>query len=234
LVLEREVVPPPSVLARWLEHDVAYVRLKTFSETSASEVEDALERFSRERRIDRLILDLRGNSGGLLDQAVRIADFWIRDGVIVSTTGRGQRHDVERAHPVGTQRDYPMVVLVDEETASASEVLAGALQDHERARIMGSRTYGKGSVQTIIELEDGSALRLTVARYRTPRGRALHGTGLTPDLPFSAEPLAGRDRALEAAVAHLSTLAHGSGGRDPSVERTGSFTEQKGRVIQNR
>jgi len=129
------------------------------------------------------VLDLRHNPGGLLDQAVKVADRFLDGGVIVTTKGRGGKHvEVEKAHPKGTEPRYPMVVLVDGGTASASEIVAGALQDSGRAVVIGTRTFGKGSVQTVIELEDGSGLKLTVARYYTPSGRSIQERGIEPDL----------------------------------------------------
>ena len=119
------------------------------------------------------MLDLRNNPGGLLDEAMFIADEFLRDGVIVSTRGRnGAAQDEARAHAAGTRPDFPIVCIVNEYTASAAEILAGALQDHHRALIVGTRTFGKGSVQTVIDLPDGGALKITIARYFTPSGAA--------------------------------------------------------------
>jgi carboxyl-terminal processing protease len=141
-----------------------------------------------------LVLDLRNNPGGLLEQAVRVSDRFLRSGVIVSTEGRGQRTpEVERAHEKDTEPGYPMVVLVNRGSASASEIVAGALQDNGRATVLGTQSFGKASVQTVIELEDGSALKLTVAKYYTPKHRAIHDVGIkpdvvVPDLPETAPP----------------------------------------------
>ncbi|HEX4456606.1 MAG TPA: S41 family peptidase, partial [Polyangia bacterium] len=130
-----------------------------------------------------LVLDLRNNPGGLLDQAVRIADEFIDQGLIVRTEGKGGRIiDEEKAHSRGTRLGFPMIILVNGGSASASEIVAGALQDHQRAAIMGTQTFGKGSVQTVIELDDGSALKLTIARYYTPSGRSIQEHGITPDI----------------------------------------------------
>src|SRR6185369_11691752 len=134
-------------------------------------------------RLQGLVLDLRNNPGGLLDQAVRIADAFIENGLIVRTEGRnGRILDEERAHQRGTRSDFPIICLVNGGSASAAEIVAGALQDHGRGLVMGTQTFGKGSVQTIIELEDGSALKLTIARYFTPSGRSIQEKGITPDL----------------------------------------------------
>ncbi|MFL5399910.1 MAG: S41 family peptidase, partial [Myxococcales bacterium] len=134
-------------------------------------------------RLDGLVLDLRHNPGGLLEQAVKVADRFLFDGVIVTTKGRGGRHaEVERAHAKDTEPNYPIMLLVDGGTASASEIVAGALQDHGRAVVIGTATFGKGSVQTVIELEDGSGVKLTIARYYTPSGRSIQEKGIVPDL----------------------------------------------------
>lgn len=214
MVMVRAPLPETSVSARFLEPGVAYLRIRQFSETTFEELRDALARLRGKGSIDRLVLDLRDNSGGLLEQAVRVADLWIASGTIVSTVGRSGQPDVERAHPVGTEPPYPMAVLVNEKTASSSEVVAGALQDHGRATVIGTHTFGKASVQTIIELEDGSALRLTVARYLTPKGRSLEGKGLGPDLSLAEAPISAHradDGALGVAVGHLT--GRGDGGR---------------------
>ena len=135
------------------------------------------------REIGGLVLDLRSNPGGLLDEAVRVADRFITEGLIVTTEGRRNRvMDVERARRAGTEPDYPVAVLVDGGSASASEILAGALQDHGRAAVVGSRTFGKGTVQQVLDLGDGSGLKLTVARYFTPLHRSIQDRGIVPDV----------------------------------------------------
>lgn len=211
-VLVRAPIPEPSVSARFVEKGVVHVRLRQFAEDTSEELREALTRLRSKAPIERLVLDLRDNSGGLLEQAVRVADLWIAEGTIVSTVGRSERPDVERAHPLGTEPPYPMVVLVNERSASASEVVAGALQDHGRAAVIGTHTFGKASVQTIIELEDGSALRLTVARYLTPKGRSLEGKGLVPDVSLAEAPLPANranDSVLAVAVGHLTGNVEG-------------------------
>jgi carboxyl-terminal processing protease len=166
----------------------AFVKIRTFAERTAHDVQKGLDQLKKEGPIAGLILDLRDNPGGLLDQAVRVADVWLANGVIVSTEGRHRPPDVEMAHPKATEADYPIVVLVNGGTASASEIVAGALQDHARGVILGTQTFGKGSVQTVIELEDQSALKLTIARYFTPKHRSIQGTGITPDAVVPAMP----------------------------------------------
>jgi carboxyl-terminal processing protease len=170
-----------------LPDGVVYVRLKVFQENTAAELRDLLDRAAAETRaiggIRAVLLDMRNNPGGLLDESVLVSDEFLRSGVIVSTRGRGGQLLAEaRAGEAGTRRDYPMVVLVNGYTASAAEIVAGALHDHDRAVVVGTRTFGKGSVQNIIELPDGSALKLTVARYYTPSGRSIQAHGIEPDV----------------------------------------------------
>lgn len=184
-LLKREIIRLVSVSGRLLNEDLGYVRIKSFQDRTDRYLQAEIERLQAEakRPLGGLILDLRSNPGGLLDQAVRVADLFLSDGMIVRTVGRhGKVLDEERAHPRGTFADFPMAVVVDAGSASASEIVAGALQDHRRAVIVGTPTFGKGSVQTIIEFDDGSALKLTVARYLTPNGRSIQQGGITPDV----------------------------------------------------
>lgn len=191
LLITRAVITVESVEARALEPGIGYVRLRTFQEDTASRLRDELDRLERDAggALRGLVIDLRGNPGGLVDQAVEVSDEFLADGVIVTTRGRGGRLIAEeRARARGTRAAYPVVVLVDGQSASASEIVVGALQDHRRAVIVGSRTYGKGSVQNVIELLDGAALKLTVARYHTPSGRCIQGRGIEPDVEVAPPP----------------------------------------------
>ncbi len=175
----------------------AYVRIKAFQERTDRALEKALSeaRAALKGELRGLVLDLRNDPGGLLDQAVRVSDRWLASGVIVTTEGRGKRNvEVEKAREKDTEPPYPLIVLVNKGTASASEIVAGALQDHQRAVIMGTQTFGKGSVQTIVELEDGAGLKLTVARYYTPNHRSIQERGITPDVVVAdAAPQARED-----------------------------------------
>jgi carboxyl-terminal processing protease len=184
--LMREIIKIDNVVARSLEPGYGYVRLKQFSENSDRDISQALDKLEKESptgHLNGLVLDLRNNPGGLLDQAVRIADEFIDNGLIVRTEGKdGRVIDEEKAHSRGTRLGFPIIVLVNGGSASASEIVAGALQDHGRGVIMGTQTFGKGSVQTVIELDDGSALKLTIARYYTPSGRSIQERGITPDV----------------------------------------------------
>lgn len=182
--IERGVVKIKSVKYTDLDQGYAYVRLTSFIENSASDMEKALkDHEKRNKGTKGLIVDLRRNPGGLLDQAVQISDLFLEKGTIVSTMGRNQKEkEVIYAKKAGTLANFPVVALVDEYSASASEILAGALQDNKRALIMGQRTFGKGSVQSVVKLGDGSGLKLTVGRYYTPSGRSIQAYGIVPDI----------------------------------------------------
>jgi carboxyl-terminal processing protease len=165
---------------------VGHVKVKNFQERTDASLFKELERLralNGGRELRGLVLDLRNNPGGLLDQAVAISDRFLPGNLaIVSTRGRAGGHVTEeKSKDRDTEKAYPMVVLVNAGSASASEIVAGALQDHQRAVVLGVPTFGKGSVQTVIEMEDGSGLKLTIARYYTPRGRSIQEKGITPD-----------------------------------------------------
>ncbi len=182
-VLVRDVIPIKSVKSRILEDTYGYVRITNFQSKTSADLHKALKKLSSEKALKGLVLDLRNNPGGLLDQAVKVSDTFLDEGLIVYTDGRLKEQQMRfSAHKAGTQPNYPVVVLVNEGSASASEIVAGALQDHKRAIILGMQTFGKGSVQTIIPLEDGAAVRLTTARYYTPSGRSIQAKGITPDI----------------------------------------------------
>lgn len=187
--LVRERVKVPTVTWMALPHQVGYLAIRRFQEATATDCEAALRalRGKLGGHIGVLMVDLRGNPGGLYDQAVRVADLFLADGVIVKVSSRGGRIvETETAHRAGTWAGFPMLVLVDQGSASAAEIVAGALQDHARAALLGLPTYGKGSVQTFLDLPDGSGLKLTTARYFTPRGRSLEGSGIQPDIQVEA------------------------------------------------
>ncbi|RKG73613.1 S41 family peptidase [Corallococcus exercitus] len=165
---------------------IGHVKVKNFQDRTDLSLKKELDRLralNGGKELDGLVLDLRNNPGGLLDQAVAMSDRFLPGNLpIVSTRGRdGRNASEEKSRDRDTEKDYPLVVLVNAGSASASEIVAGALQDHGRAVIMGTQTFGKGSVQTIIELEDGSGLKLTIARYYTPKGRSIQEKGITPD-----------------------------------------------------
>lgn len=187
----RDVVKVASVEGRALEPGYGYVRLRSFQERTGRDLEKTIENVRKEAggNLRGLVLDLRDNPGGLLDQAVRVADRWVGDGVIVQTKGRveSQQQDF-KGQADGTEQDYPLVVLMNAGSASASEIVAGALQDHGRAVLVGTQSFGKGSVQTVYPLEDGSGLRLTTALYYTPSGHSIQEVGITPDVVVENPP----------------------------------------------
>lgn len=188
-VIIRDVIPLRSVRKYMLAPDIGYVRISSFQSNTTKELKKALSYLEKGDRLKGLILDLRNDPGGLLDQAIKVSDLFLNSGVIVSTRGRKKSQDlVAKAHIDLEKRDYPIVVLVNSGTASAAEIVAGALQDNKRALIVGTKTFGKGSVQTVIPLSDGSALRLTSARYYTPGGRCIQITGIEPDIELEYIP----------------------------------------------
>jgi carboxyl-terminal processing protease len=180
----RDVVKIVSVSGHMLEPGYAYVRVRTFQERTTEDLRKVLRQLHEEaERFDGLVLDMRDNPGGLLDQAVRVSNTWLSDGLVVYTKGRVEAQRQEfRAQQADTEPGYPITVLVNEGTASASEIVAGALQDQHRALVIGNQTFGKGSVQTVYPLEGGSGLRLTTALYYTPNGRSIQEVGIAPDI----------------------------------------------------
>lgn len=181
--LIRDIIKIRTVKSKLLNDHYAYIKITQFQEQTTNDFRKALAELQKDREIKGLILDLRNNPGGLLDQAVKLADEFIDEGVIVYTKdreGKGSKfYATKKEKVVG---NYPIICLVNAGSASASEIVAGALQDHKVAVIMGSQTFGKASVQTIFPLEDGSSIRLTTARYYTPSGKLIQAKGITPDI----------------------------------------------------
>src|SRR3989339_845624 len=184
ITLVRDIIPIHSVKSKLLEPGYSYLRIINFQAQTTTDFKKALTDLEKQGKIKGLVIDLRNNPGGLLDQSIKIADIFIDEGVIVSTKGRiKEQNSIFYAHNnKGDKYNFPLVVLVNEGSASASEIVAGALQDHKKAVIIGAQTFGKGSVQTIIPMESGAVLRLTTARYYTPSGRSIQATGITPDI----------------------------------------------------
>ncbi|MCP4004439.1 MAG: S41 family peptidase [bacterium] len=200
--IKRASIRVSSVTMHMIEEDIPYVRLSQFQERTTIDLQEALDAARESHSEFRgLILDMRDNPGGLLDQAVRVADLFLEDGLIVFSEGRGGGNRMDwSAKSDGTEPGYPIVVLVNGGSASASEIVAGALQDHRRALVIGTETFGKGSVQTIIPLEDGSGLRLTTALYYLPSGRSIQEVRIQPDVgvePYSQRELEGLDKPAE-------------------------------------
>jgi carboxyl-terminal processing protease len=188
--ITRDVIKIRSVSHRKLDDDIGYVKLRNFHKTTSDELEEALQDLE-EQKISGLVLDLRNNPGGLLNQAVEIVDKFVsKEQLIVYTQGRVRNQNMKFSSKGDRPHlEYPLVILVNGGSASASEIVAGALQDHGRALVLGTQTFGKGSVQTIIPLSDGSGLRLTTARYFTPKGYLIQGKGITPDIKVENKPM---------------------------------------------
>ncbi|MBV9911674.1 MAG: S41 family peptidase [Sinobacteraceae bacterium] len=228
--LRRAKVEVHSVAQQTLEPGYGYLRITGFSETTADDVAHAVTRLKRDNPagLKGLVLDLRNNPGGVLEAGVAVADAFLDDGVIVSADGRTPDARFEMDATPGDLIDgAPLVVLVNGGSASASEIVAGALKDHGRAELIGHRTYGKGSVQTVMPLSHGGAVKLTTSRYFTPSGASIHGKGIVPDvvadgpetqpaelLSADSPPLAARDQEVHLALDSLKThaaLAHTMG-----------------------
>ena len=200
--IERAIVKVRSVKYVNMGLGYAYFRITSFIEKSYDDFKQLL--MQHKNRTDGhglkgLILDLRNNPGGLLDQAIKISDLFIEEGVIVSTKGREKsKNEVISAKKDGSlEKTFPVIVLINEYSASASEILAGALQDHGRALIMGRRSFGKGSIQSLLKLNDGSALKITVARYYTPNGQAIQAKGIVPNVKIDSVNLKAYQKALD-------------------------------------
>ena len=184
IVLTRAIIQIKSVKSKTFEDHIGYIRIASFHEKTADDLRKALKDVSDKLQpLKGLVLDLRNDPGGLLIQAIEVSDMFLKSGVIVSTRGRTKTMESKmNAKDDGNEVTCPIIVLVNEGTASAAEIVAGALQDNGRALIVGTHTFGKASVQTVIPLGDGSALKLTTARYYTPNGRSIQAEGIIPDI----------------------------------------------------
>ena len=239
VTITRAVITVQSVRSR-LEDDVGYLRLTAFNEQTSPGLEQAMNRLSEqaEGSLKGYVLDLRNNPGGLLDQAIAVSDAFLNAGEIVSTRGR-HPDDAQRynAREGDLANGLPIIVLINGGSASASEIVAGALQDHGRAVIMGTRSFGKGSVQTIIPLSGSGAMRLTTSRYYTPSGRSIQATGIEPDIEVEQarlEPLdsvaSRREEDLRGALSNEKS-EEGDGTRDSAVDEEEIEDYQLSRAI---
>lgn len=203
--ITRDIIKIQSVRAKMLDDQISYVRITQFQKSTPEDLSRALEELEGEE-LQGIILDLRNNPGGLLTAAVGVSEYFLEEGkLVVSIKGRNGREDEYHADPKTERQEVPMIVLVNQGSASASEIVAGAMQDWGKAVIIGTTTFGKGSVQTILPLSDGSGLRLTTAKYYTPKGRSIHSVGVQPDIVVdpkamtvaqAQEPKAGGSNAL--------------------------------------
>lgn len=183
----RDIIKIKSVKSRMLEGGIAYVKLSQFQEQTSADLTTALRKLSDEK-MTALILDLRNNPGGLLTSAVDVSSKFLPKGKLVVYTQTKSGEKSELMSNSDNPYDEPMIVLVNQGSASASEIVAGALKDWNRAVVLGTQTFGKGSVQTVIPLSDGAGLRLTTAKYYTPKGKSIQNTGITPDITLKIEP----------------------------------------------
>ena len=238
-VITRATIAIRSVRSNTLEPGYGYIRLSQFQSSTARDLRKEITELEKENKsLKGLILDLRNNPGGLLDQAVKVSDEFLNEGLIVYTGGRLKSQDMRfEAHMNTRPHSYPIVVLVNEGSASAAEIVAGALQDHKRAVVVGVKTFGKGSVQTVMPLRNGAALRLTTALYYTPSGRSIQAKGIEPDIVVE-RVLPGRvedDRHGSRAIREEDLKNHMDGGEEevsdtkPDSEQASTIKEELAR-----
>ena len=184
----REIIEIKSVISKLIDNEIGYLRLRAFNENSSNQLKGEISKLEKNNKLVGYILDLRNNPGGLLSQAVRISDFFLDDGEIVSTRGRKSRENRKFFAKKGDRiKGKPLIVLINNGSASAAEIVAGALQDQKRAVLLGETTYGKGSVQSIIPLRNKGAIRLTISKYYLPSGKSISEVGVTPDIRVEEE-----------------------------------------------
>jgi carboxyl-terminal processing protease len=230
--LIRDVIPIHSVKATVLQPGYGYIWITNFREQTTEDLVLALEQLNEEMPLKGLILDLRNNPGGILDQAIEVSDLFLGEGTILSIKGRLKKHTKTfKAQPDEIRQDYPIVVLINGGSASASEIVAGALQDQKRALILGTTSFGKGSVQTIETLRDGYGLKYTIARYYTPSGRSIQAKGVDPDIVVDQKPVEdvadGADSGLLKEKDLTNHLDPGEG-KDTDKETAAPDPEKKG------
>jgi carboxyl-terminal processing protease len=223
ITIVRGSVKIKSVKYTDLEDGYAYIKITSFIENTAKDLEKSIDAHMKQhKKLDGLIIDMRRNPGGLLDQAVKVSDMFLKDGTIVSTIGRNKKDkEVSSATKKGRFTDFPIIILVNEYTASASEIVSGALQDNKRALIVGQRTFGKGSVQSVVKLGDGSGLKLTVARYYTPSGISIQAEGIKPDIEIEdVDPEAFAKSVLKSKITREKDIAgHLRGDREKDIDK---------------
>tara|TARA_Y100000590_G_scaffold66010_1_gene71386 strand:- start:227 stop:1381 length:1155 start_codon:yes stop_codon:yes gene_type:complete len=184
----REIIEVRSVVSKQVKNKVGYLRLRAFNENSSKQLKKEISEIEKNKKLIGYILDLRNNPGGLLSQAIKISDFFLHDGEIVSTKGRKSRENKKYFAKIGDKiNGKPLIVLINNGSASAAEIVAGALQDQKRAILVGETTYGKGSVQSIIPLRNSGAIRLTVSKYYLPSGKSISEVGVVPDIKVEEE-----------------------------------------------
>ncbi len=224
----RDIIQVKSVKSQMLENGYGYVRVSHFQAHTGNDLSKALESLKTENggNLKGLVLDLRNNPGGVLNAAVSVSDSFLTDGLIVYTEGRVDDAYLKfKARPKDELDNAPMVVLVNGGSASASEIVAGALQDHKRAVIMGSKTFGKGSVQTIIGMNNNSALKLTTARYYTPSGRSIQAQGIVPDIELSQVELKAKTQDLDLSLKEADLAGHLNNGNETDASGSTDTTD---------
>ena len=229
--MQRDLIKVISVRSRTLESGYGYLRIAQFQASTAAEVARELTRLHQESPagLNGLILDLRNNSGGLLDQAVNVANFFLEKGLIVYTEGRDPGNQLQfSAQQRGTEPFYPLIVLINSGSASAAEIVAGALKDHGRALLLGTKSFGKGSVQTIVPLRDAYGLRLTTARYFTPLGTSIQALGITPDIVVAARQSKDRVPVRDEHFSEKDLPHHisAAGSRDRPLQKSSSMKKE--------
>jgi len=184
----REIIQIRSVKSDLIENNIGYIRLTSFNENSGNQIKEKIKDFEKNQKIESYILDLRNNPGGLLSQAIKISDYFLENGEIVSTKSRRASENRKWfANKGDLTNGKPLIILINYGSASASEIVAGALKDHKRAILLGENSYGKGSVQSIIPLKNKGAIRLTVAKYYLPSGKSISEVGVSPDIEINEE-----------------------------------------------
>jgi carboxyl-terminal processing protease len=231
ITITRAIITAQSVRSEILEPGFGYARVSSFQTHTAEDLRKAIEKLKKENEnsLSGLILDLRNNPGGILNAAVGVSDLFLDSGLIVYTEGRIQDSKLKfNAKPSDILRDAPIIVLVNGGSASASEIVAGALQDHERAIIMGERTFGKGSVQTILPMNDDAALKLTTARYFTPSGRSIQAAGIDPDIVIKNIRVNREDNSNAGQIKESDLSGHlGNGNKDDNEADKKSVNKTK-------
>jgi len=186
--ITREIIEIKSVISKLIDKEIGYLRLRAFNENSGNQLKKEISKLEKNKKLVGYILDLRNNPGGLLSQAVKISDYFLDDGEIVSTRGRKSKENRKFFAQKGDKiKGKPLIVLINNGSASAAEIVAGALQDQKRAILLGETTYGKGSVQSIIPLKNKGAIRLTISKYYLPSGKSISEIGVTPDIKVEEE-----------------------------------------------
>ena len=184
--ITREIIKIESVKSKIIEDTVGYIRLTSFNENSADQIKEKIKELKQNKKIEKYILDLRNNPGGLLSQAIKISDFFLNNGEIVSTKSRKKKENRKWfAHKGDVIDGKTLIVLINYGSASAAEIVAGALKDHKRAILIGEKSFGKGSVQSVIPLNNKGAIRLTISKYYLPSGKSISEVGITPDIEIA-------------------------------------------------